>query len=385
MSHAILSPSAASRWFACTPSAQLEAQFPDSAGDFAKEGSLAHEFGETILRSRLKELSTGQFAEKVKELSDNKFYSPELQEYAEGYADFVFVKLAQAQNGTSDAVLRVEEQIDLRAYVPEGFGTGDAIILADGTMEIIDLKYGKGVSVSAIENKQMMLYALGALDMFGFMYSVNNVRMTIYQPRIDNISEWEISANELLTWGENELRSKAEIAFKGEGDFVPGKHCHFCRAKSKCRALSERNLEAAKHEFDEVALLSDNEVAKVLEKLDSIKSWATAIEDYALKAALDGKKFPGFKLVEGRSNRKYSDEKKVAGRLMENGYKEDAIYKPKELKGITDMEKMITKKAFSLLLSDLIIKPQGKPTLVPASDKRQEWNSADSDFKNVEV
>lgn len=385
MSHAVLSPSAASRWLACTPSARLELQFPDSAGAYALEGSLAHELGETILRSRLKELSTAQLSKKVKELSANKFYSPELQEYAEGYADFVFVKFTQAQNATSDAVLRVEEQIDLRAYVPEGFGTGDAIILADGTMEIIDLKYGKGVSVSAVENKQMMLYALGALDMFGFMYSVDKVRMTIYQPRIDNISEWEISADELLAWGKNELLPKAAIAFRGEGDFVPGKHCQFCRAKSKCRALAERNLEAAKHEFDEVALLSDEEIAKVLEKLDGIKSWATSIEDYALKAALDGKKFPGFKLVEGRSNRKYSDEKKVADKLAESGYKEEAIYKPRELKGITDMEKLITKKAFSLLLGDLIIKPQGKPTLVPASDKRQEWNSANNDFKNVEV
>lgn len=383
MSHAILSPSAASRWLACTPSARLEAQFPDSAGDYALEGSLAHELGESILRLRLKKLSEGQYAKKVEELSSNKFYSAELQEYAEGYADFVFIKYTQAQNATTDAVLRVEELINLTAYVPEGFGTGDAIILADGTMEIIDLKYGKGVPVSAVENKQMMLYALGALDMFGFMYSVDNVRMTIYQPRIDNISEWEISEDELLAWGRNELLPKAEIAFKGEGDFVPGKHCQFCRAKSKCRALSEKNLEVAKHEFDEVALLSDDEIANVLEQVDGIKSWVASIEDYALKAALDGKKFPGFKLVEGRSNRKYSEEKKVADRLTENGYKEDVIYKPRELKGITDMEKLVTKKAFSLLLGDLIIKPQGKPTLVPATDKRQEWNSADNDFKNV--
>ncbi len=385
MSHAILSPSAASRWLACTPSARLETQFPDSAGDFALEGSLAHEFGETILRSYLKELSTAQFAEKIKQLSNDKFYSSELQEYAEGYADFVFVKFTQAQSSTSDAVLRVEEQIDLRAYVPEGFGTGDAIILADGMMEIIDLKYGKGVSVAAVENKQMMLYALGALDMFGFMYSVDKVRMTIYQPRIDNISEWEISAEDLLAWGKNELLPKAKIAFNGEGDFIPGKHCQFCRAKAKCRALADKNLEAAKHEFDELVLLSDDEIAKVLEQVDSIKSWVTSVEDYALKATLDGKKFPGFKLVEGRSNRKYSDEKKVADRLAENGYKEDAIYRRRESKGIADMEKMITKKAFSLLLGGLIIKPQGKPTLAPVNDKRQEWNSANDDFKNIEV
>ena len=383
MSHAVLSPSSASRWLSCTPSARLEMQFPDKAGDFALEGSLAHECGEVLLKFATGLTSLEEEEKSLSVLKESKFYSDELLTYADGYAAFVWEKLSLAQRVTSDAVLRIEEKIDLTAYVPEGFGTGDAVILADGTMEIIDLKYGKGVRVSAVDNKQMMLYALGALDMFGFMYAIHTVRMTIYQPRLDNISEWEIPVEDLLIWGMQELAPRAKMAYAGEGSFVAGKHCQFCRAKAQCRALAEKNMEAAKHEFDDASLLSDVEVSKVLDQVDIIKNWITAVEEYALQAALEGKKFPGFKLVEGRSNRKYSDEKKVADRLMENGYKESAIYEPAKLKTITAMEKLVTKKAFSALLGDLIIKPQGKPAIAPESDKRQEWNSAENDFKNV--
>ncbi|WP_294476225.1 DUF2800 domain-containing protein [uncultured Bacteroides sp.] len=383
MSHAILSPSSASRWLSCTPSARLETQYPDKAGDFAKEGTLAHEFGELWLKIHSKLIDNVRWAKRISELRKDPLYSESLEEYTGGYADFVWEKYQLAQKTTSDAVLRIEEKIDLTAYVPEGFGTGDAVILADGTMEIIDLKYGKGVRVSAAENKQMMLYALGALDMFGFMYAIHTVRMTIYQPRLDNVSEWEIPVEELLMWGTSELAPRAKMAYAGEGSFVPGKHCQFCRAKAQCRALTEKNLEVAKHEFDDASLLSDNEISKVLEQMDIIKNWMSAVEEYALQAALSGKVFPGFKLVEGRSIRKYADEKKVADRLLENGYKSDLIYEPAKLKTITAMEKLVTKKAFAAILGDLIIKPQGKPTLVPVSDKRQEWNSAENDFKNV--
>lgn len=383
MSHAVLSPSSASRWLSCTPSARLEMQYPDKAGDYAKEGTLAHEFGELRLKRYSGEIDNLEWTERTSELVKDSLYSESLEEYAGSYADFVWEKYLLAQKTTSDAVLRIEEKIDLTAYVPEGFGTGDAVILADGTMEIIDLKYGKGVQVSAVENKQMMLYALGALDMFGFMYAIHTVRMTIYQPRLDNVSEWEMPVEELLMWGMNELAPRAKMAFAGEGSFNPGKHCQFCRAKAQCRALAEKNMEVARHEFDDASLLSDAEISKVLEQMDIFRNWMSAVEEYALQAALNGKAFPGFKLVEGRSNRKYVDEKKVADRLIENGYKSDLIYEPAKLKTITAMEKLVTKKAFTAILGDLIIKPQGKPTLVPVSDKRQEWNSAENDFKNV--
>lgn len=385
MSHAILSPSAAGRWLACTPSARLEARFPDNAGDFAQEGTLAHEFGELYLKKHTGRIDNAEWLQKMASLLDNPFYNDSLEEYAKGYADFVIEHYLLAKKATLDAVLRIEETIDLTTYVPEGFGTGDAIILADGTMEIIDLKYGKGVQVSAVKNKQMMLYAIGALDMFGFMYAIDKVKMTIYQPRIDNISEWEIQSQELLEWGEQELIPRAAIAFRGEGDFVPGEHCRFCRAKATCKALAELNLKAAEHEFEEVALLSDEELADILARADGIKNWITAVEEYALQAALEGKKFPGFKLVEGRSIRKYADEEKVAEVLIANGFKKESIYEPAKLKTITNMEKMITKKTFAALLGNMIIKPQGKPTLVPASDKRPDLNDANRDFESISI
>ncbi len=377
MSHAVLSPSAAGRWLACTPSARLEAGFPDKAGDFALEGSLAHEFGETILK--------GGDERCLAKLRTDKFYSEELEEYARGYAGFVQEKFGLAKKSTPDAVLRIEEKIDLTAYVPEGFGTGDAIILADGTLDIIDLKYGKGVPVSAVENKQMMLYALGALDMFGFMYAIDKVRMTIYQPRLDSISEYEMQADDLVAWGEGVLKPAAATAFKGEGDFVPGKHCQFCRAKAQCKALAEENLKASEHEFDDAALLSDGELADILTKADGIKSWISAVEEFALQSALEGKKIPGFKLVEGRSVRRYSDEGKVAETLIANGFKKENLYEPAKLKTITSMEKLITKKTFAALLNGLVIKPQGKPALVPVSDKRPELNDAGKDFENISI
>lgn len=383
MSHAVLSPSAASRWMACTPSARLELKFPDTAGDFAKEGTLAHEIGETLLQFATGQIELDEETKRLDIAKKSPLYCDEMLDYADGYASFVWERFQVAQQTTIDAVLRIEEKIDLRAYVPEGFGTGDAVILADGTMEIIDLKYGKGVRVSAENNKQMMLYALGALDMFGFMYAVHTVRMIIYQPRLDNISVWEIDADELEAWGLNELKPRAEMAFTGAGEFEPGTHCRFCRAKAQCRVLAEKNIEVGKHESDDPALMTPDEVAAVLAEVGGIKNWVAAVEEYALQAALDGKRFPGFKLVEGRSNRKYADEAAVAKTLTDNGYQSSAIFEPATLKTITNMEKAITKKAFTALLSDLIVKPQGKPTLVPADDKRQEWNSAADDFKDV--
>lgn len=385
MSHAILSPSAASRWLSCTPSARLELEFPDKAGDFAEEGTLAHEFGEVILLRSIGKLTKAQYTKEIKRLSGHKFYSTELQNYAEDYSSFVWGKYLLACKTTKDAILRVEEKLDLTEYAPESFGTGDAVIIADGTMEIIDLKYGKGVPVSAIENKQMMMYALGALTMFGFQYDIRNVRMTIYQPRLDNISEFEMAVDDLLLWGENELKPKAQMAFAGEGDYIAGTHCRFCKAKAQCKAHADMNMELAKYDFKDAALLTADELADILSRGEQFKTWLTAVEDYALQAALEGKKFPGYKLVEGRSIRKYADENEVAKTLLENGFTESAIYEPAKLKTITNMEKAITKKAFAALLSELVIKPQGKPTLVPESDKRQEYNSIESDFSNVNI
>lgn len=382
MSHAVLSPSSASRWLACTPSARLEEQFPDSTSDFAEEGSLAHEFGETILRHFNKELEMAAYSKKMCALAENKYYTTDLQVHAENYAAFVWAKFQTARKRDKQAVLRVEEKIDITAYVPEGFGTGDAIIIAEGVLEIVDLKFGKGFRVSADHNKQMMLYALGALDMFNFIYDIHTVRMTIYQPRLDNVSEWEISAEELELWGVNDLKPLAQKAFAGEGEYTAGAHCKFCKAKAQCKALAAYNMSLAKYDFQDAALLTPSDIADILSQADQFKSWIASIEEYALQSALEGENFPGFKLVEGRSVRRYSDEAKIAEVLTKNGFGEELIY-DKKLKTITAMEKLVTKKTFNVLCGDLIIKPEGKPTLVPDIDPRPIYNSAENDFANI--
>ena len=387
MAHALLSPSAASRWLNCTPSAKLELQFPDKAGEVAREGTLAHSLSELILRFKLKKITKAKYSKELAAIEADALYSPDMFKYAEDYAVFVLERYSEAQAHTKDAIIHLEQRLDMTAYVPEGFGTGDCVIIADGTMDIIDLKYGKGVMVSATANKQMMLYALGALHEFAHLYDIQQVRMTIHQPRIENYSTFEMATADLLEWAEEELKPRAELAFKGEGDFVAGDHCRFCKARAQCRALADYNLEIVKHDYNLPALLNEEEVADVLKLSDGIKSWLNTVEEFALAEALAGKKWPGFKLVEGRSNRKYIDETAVADKLLQAGFKEDNIFAPRGILGITAMEKAITKTAFNLHLSDCIIKPPGKPTLVPVEDKRPELNSADmaaADFAGVE-
>ena len=385
MSHAVLSPSGASRWLNCTPSARLEQQFPDSSGEAAKEGSLALELGETILKHHYRFIDFAEYTKALKVIESSKYYNADMQGYAENYAAYVIETFEAAKSVTKDAVLQIEAQLNLTDYVPEGFGTGDAVIIADGTMNIIDLKYGKGVNVSCENNKQMMLYALGGLRDFDFMYSIDTVCMTIYQPRMDNISTFEMSVKDLQAWAENFLKPLAKLAFEGAGVFKVGDHCRFCRAKAVCKANANENLELAKYDFAESILLNDAEVADILSRASAFKAWISSVEEMALTEAVEkGKNWPGNKLVEGRSNRVYSDEDKVAKALVREGFAESEIYTRKIL-GITAMEKAITKKTFESVLGELIIKPAGKPTLVVESDKRSAWNSAESaknDFSN---
>lgn len=383
--HAVLSPSGAHRWLSCTRSARLEQQFPDKAGQAAEEGTLAHSLGELILRLKLKRISKQVYQREFKKIEENKLYDHAMQEHAESYSVFVLERFYEAQSHTKDAVIYLEHLLNLTEYVEEGFGTGDCVIIADSTMEIVDFKYGKGVLVTAENNKQMMLYALGALRDFDLAYDIDKVRMTIFQPRIDNFSSFEISVDDLLTWAEVELKPKAKLAFAGEGEFEPGSHCKFCKAKAVCKANADYNLEIARHDFAVPELLTDEDIADILERAPMFTNWLKSVTEYALsESVLNGKKWPGFKLVEGRSNRAYSDEILVAARLMEKGFAEDMIYK-RELLGITAMEKAIGKKEFGVVLSELIIKPQGKPTLAPASDKREELNSVDAAKKDFET
>lgn len=380
MAHAILGPSGASKWLNCTPSARLEQQFENKSSEFAEEGTLAHALGELKLRQGLGEISTRKYNSELKKIEANELYTKDMPDYVDIYVDTCLEKVSEAKAKTPDALFKVEQRLNFSEWVPEGFGTGDFVIIADGTIEIIDLKYGKGVPVSAEGNKQMRLYALGAISEFEFLYDIEKVKMTIVQPRKDSISSDEISVEDLLKWAEEYVRPRAQLAFNGEGELNAGDHCTFCRAKATCRARAEKNLELAKYDFRDPYILDNSEIADILGKADEFIKWAQNVQDYALEKALQGEDYPGFKIVEGRSNRKWADEDKVGEILLDQGFQENIIY-TKKLTGIGNMESAIGKKEVQRLLGEYIIKPPGKPVLVPEDDKRPVFNSAESDFK----
>lgn len=388
MSHAILSPSSAERWLNCTPSARLEYNTgKETQSNAADEGTLAHFLGELILKKALNQIDEAGFKAQLAVVELHELYSEAMYEHAENYATFVQERYSEALSHTKDAKLFIEEKIDLSAYVPESYGTTDAIIIANKVLDLVDLKYGKGVRVECESNKQMMLYGLGALEKFDFMYDIKTVRLTIYQPRIDNISEWGISVKDLRKWGEKELKAKAKLAFAGEGEFVPGKHCQFCKVAGSCRANADFNQELAQYDFQDPAFLLPEEVAEIISRAGMFNNWLNAVEAHALDQAVNhGANWPGYKVVEGRSNRKYTREDQIAFTLVEKGFKAENIYKPAKILGITDLQKMIGKKLFEDVVTPFLIKPPGKPALVPLSDNRPEYNSTEAakkDFENA--
>lgn len=356
--HAILSASGAHRWLNCPPSARLEEHFPDEPSPYAEEGTKAHKLAEGILLDKIDEPAPDEMNE--------------MFEHVSRYVEVVLEKLIPG------ADLYIEQRLDFSPWVPEGFGTGDAVIVSDDVLEIIDLKYGKGVQVDAEGNPQLRLYALGAYNQFGMIYNFDRVRMTIVQPRLDHVSTEKLSLKELLQWGE-EIKPIAQKAFKGEGEFNPGPHCRFCKARRSCRARAEANLELAKYEFRKPELLSMEEIAEILKQAEDLAAWAKDVKEYALTQAYrHGVKFPGWKVVEGRSTRKITDEAALAERLAAEGY---APFK-KVMKTLTELEKTVGKKKFAELADGLIVKPPGKPTLVEETDKRPEISRAAMEFKD---
>lgn len=379
--HALLSPSAAHRWINCTAAPRLEADVEDKGSEFAAEGTLAHAYCAQKLKAFLG-LPTDGEAKEIAELND-RYHTGEMDEYTDTYKTIVLEKFNAARAKTKDALLLIETRLDFSEYVPDAFGTADAIIIADGTMEVIDFKYGKGVKVSAVDNPQMKIYALGAYEKFSFEYKIDRVRMTIIQPRIENFSEWELSVSELMVWTDGVLTPKAQQAYKGDGPQVPGDWCQFCKVKSNCRALTQKCIEAAKNHPDPKLISPDELASDVLPMLATVKTWLAGVEDYALQQALSGVQLAGWKIVEGRSVRKITDQEGAAVALNKAGYKTTEIYKPQELRTITDLEKLTGKKQFAAICGDYIEKPQGKPTLAPESDKRPAIDPLADDFKDV--
>ena len=364
--HALLSASSSHRWLNCLPSALLEQKFENKESIAAAEGTAAHELCEHKLKRALHMRSK-------RPVSD--YNNDDMEEHSDAYVDFVIEQLNVAKQNCKDPLVLIEHRIDFSNYVPEGFGTGDCIIISDGKLHIIDFKYGLGVLVDAVENPQMKLYAVGAFDAFNSLFDIKEVSMSIFQPRRENVSTWTISALELKDWADNELKSKAEMAIKGEGKYIPGEWCTFCRAAVKCRARAEEKLKLAQMEFKMPPLLEDEEIEEVLEKLPDLIKWANEILAYATDSAVNhGKQWSGFKVVEGRSNRKYKDEDAVIEVAKENGYKD--IFR-KSLITLTEMQKLMGKKKFDEILGDLIYKPRGKLTLVPIADKRSAINICD--------
>lgn len=373
--HAILSASASKRWMNCTPSALLERQFADEESIYAAEGTAAHALAEHKLKRFLKKRSK-------RPVSD--YDCDEMEECTDDYVSFAMEQIEKAKQSCCDPVVMIEQRLDFSRWVPEGFGTGDLVIVADDTLYIVDLKYGKGIAVSAEWNPQMLLYSLGALELFDSLYDIEKVNMTIHQPRLENVSTFEITVHDLMEWAEQELMPKAEMAAQGEGEFAVGDWCRFCKAKNTCRARAEEYLRLAQMEFKPPELLSEEEIAEVLKVADELAKWSADVYAYAQDEAIThGRVWNGFKLVEGRSNRKYVNEEEVADAAKAAGYED--IYK-KYLIGITEMEKLMGKKDFQKILGNLVYKPQGKISLVPESDKRPpiQTETAEADFKEDE-
>lgn len=376
--HALLSASSAHRWLVCTRAPRLEETLPETESGYANEGRLAHAIAELRLRKQYTPLKKSEFEKKLNELKSDPLFTNEMMNYIDVYVDYIN---SITYSFTNQPYIAIEKRLGYSDYAPEGFGTGDCIVINGNELYVIDFKYGKGVPVSAENNPQMKLYALGAYTESSFLFNIEKVTMVIVQPRIENISESTISIDELLAWGES-IRPIAQKAYNGEGEFVIGEHCRFCRAKALCRARSEFNTSIDTSKSPE--LLTDEEIGQILTKAQDLKAWISALEEYSFKAITEGKTIPGWKVVEGRSTRQFADTDKAFEILKQNGIDEAVLYERKPVT-LTQVEKLLGKSKFAELLSEYVIRPEGKPTLAPENDKREPLKrpTAQDDFGNL--
>ena len=377
--HARLNASSSHRWMMCPPSVRLSEQFADKPSSYAEEGTFLHELCELKLHRYLGDMAPDVIEAQYAEHRDSEFYTQEAETVTDEYIAFCVEPIEAVKSSCPDPLIMVEHRLDYSEYVPEGYGTGDLVIVADGVIEVIDFKGGRGVRVDAHRNSQLMLYGLGALLEFDPLYDVHKVRVTIVQPRLSNTSTYEIAADELVCWAEKEVRPRALLAYEGKGEFCAGDWCRFCKARYTCRKRSEYHMQLAERDFRQPDLLSDEEITDILPIADSLNNWVQDLLAYATQQAVEGKSWPGYKLVAGRSNRKYTSEAEVIKAATEAGYTD--IYKT-TLLGVGDLEKRLGRKKFNEVLGMYVIKPVGAPTLVPDSDPRKPYSSAAEDFTN---
>ncbi|WP_438449367.1 DUF2800 domain-containing protein [Gorillibacterium sp. sgz5001074] len=381
--HALLGASKASQWISCPPSARLQEGIPEKRSKYADEGTLAHELGENKLRRRVLPCDSKErkrLDEILAKVHEDSNYSAEMENDIQEYAELVEERFMEARSRSEDAVILLEERLDFSEWVPDGYGTGDVVIIADGVLEVIDLKYGKGVPVSAAKNAQLRLYGLGAWSIYNYLYNIDEIRMTIVQPRLDSVSTDRMTVTELLEWAESVVKPAAAQANAGEGEFKCGDHCRWCKIKGNCRARADANLQAIAYEFRDPALLTPEEIGSILYIAQQLKSWAGDVEEHAFEQAKRGVKIPQWKLVEGRSNRTITDKEAAKTAFAVAEIPEEKYLKPQELLGIGELEKRVGKKELVGLIGDLILKPPAKPVLVPESDNRPELNSVANDF-----
>ena len=367
MAHALLGPSSAARWIACPPSVRLCEQFEDVESEYAKEGSLAHEIAELKVRKLIDPgLTARKFTSAMKKLKDKELYQEEMQGYTDEYVEFI---QEQMYSYETTPHIAVEQKVDFSQYVPDGFGTADCILIVNNILHIIDFKYGKGVPVDSENNAQLLLYALGAYLAYEMIFPIEHIKMSIVQPRLNNICTWDCSLDYLLTFAKT-AQEKAVMALNGEGDFESGEHCKFCKAKSICKKRANANLELAKYEFKAADQLTLEEIGEILQKAQDLAKWAEDLKEYALAESLKGNIVPGWKAVNGRGSRSFTNTDDAIKVLKENGIAEELLYERKYLT-LAQMEKVIGKKDFNNLVGNLIDMNVGKPTLVDASDKRE--------------